>query len=200
MGQFKTVVTIEQNYLVQAGLEAIISELPGMVFLKACTGEENNLAGLLMKQNPDVVIVDPFALNQPVASFLNTLNRNISPFIFGLMDQTAPENMKSPFSNLLYFSDNKLEIQKKIRNVCEPVSGAENKKQVLSKREITILKHVVLGQTNQEIADTLFLSVHTVTTHRKNIIKKLGIKTVSGLTVYALMNQLVSMDEMENNE
>lgn len=198
MGQFRNVVVIEKNYLIQAGLEAIISELPGMVFLKACMGSEKNLAHLLIKQNPDVVIVNPFALDQPVAVFLNTLNEHISPLIFGLMDKSAPENMKSPFSNLLFFSDNKLEIQKKIRNVCEPVSDEKEKKQVLSKREAMILKEVVLGLTNQEIADKLFLSVHTVTTHRKNINKKLGIKTVSGLTVYALMNQLVSMDEMEN--
>ena len=67
----------------------------------------------------------------------------------------------------------------------------------LSGREVEILQHVASGLTNQEIADTLFLSVHTVTTHRKNITKKLGIKSVSGLTVYALMNKLVSPLDIE---
>jgi DNA-binding CsgD family transcriptional regulator len=43
----------------------------------------------------------------------------------------------------------------------------------------------------------LFLSVHTVTTHRKNITKKLGIKTVSGLTVYALLNKIIKMDDLQ---
>ncbi|MBN2639432.1 MAG: response regulator transcription factor [Bacteroidales bacterium] len=200
MGQFRTVVVIEQNYLIQAGLEAIISELPGMVFQKACLGTENNLSGLLIKQNPDVIIVNPEALTEPATVFLNTLNRQISPIIIGLTDSKAAEHLKSPFTHLLFFSDNKLEIQKKIRDICEPVSDREDKKQVLSKREVDILKEVALGLTNQEIANKLFLSVHTVMTHRKNINKKLGIKTVSGLTMYALMNQLVSMEEMENKQ
>jgi len=54
-----------------------------------------------------------------------------------------------------------------------------------------------MGLTNQEIADKLFLSVHTVMTHRKKITRKLGIKTVSGLTVFALMNKLVDIREVE---
>ncbi|RLD72360.1 MAG: DNA-binding response regulator, partial [Bacteroidetes bacterium] len=66
----------------------------------------------------------------------------------------------------------------------------------LSERETTVLKHVTQGMTNQEIAEKLFLSVHTVTTHRKNITKKLGIKTVSGLTVYALLNKVIDMREI----
>lgn len=196
MGQFKTIVVIEQNYLIQAGLESVMGELPGFVFLKAYSGKEKNLMGLLIKHNPDVIIVNPLMLEQPVATFLNRLKEKTSSVVFGITDISSPEKIKSPFSHLLYFSDNKLELQKKIKLVIEPAK--QQQQRVLSEREITILKHVALGLTNQEIADLLFISVHTVTTHRKNIIKKLGIKTISGLTVYALMNQLVSMEEMEN--
>ncbi|MDD4085903.1 MAG: helix-turn-helix transcriptional regulator, partial [Bacteroidales bacterium] len=64
-------------------------------------------------------------------------------------------------------------------------------------REISILKLVALGNTNNEIADKLFISAHTVMTHRKNITRKLGIKTVSGLTVYAILNQLIKLEEVQ---
>lgn len=67
---------------------------------------------------------------------------------------------------------------------------------VLSSREIEVLKEVALGYSNKEIADRLFISINTVITHRKNITEKLGIKTISGLTVYALMNKLINPNDV----
>jgi DNA-binding CsgD family transcriptional regulator len=61
----------------------------------------------------------------------------------------------------------------------------------LSGREIAVLALVAEGKTNKEIADQLYISVHTVMTHRKNITQKLGIKTVSGLTMYAIIHNIV---------
>lgn len=63
---------------------------------------------------------------------------------------------------------------------------------VLSERELEVLKQVALGFSNKEIAKILYISVNTVITHRKNITEKLGIKTIAGLTVYAIMNGLIS--------
>lgn len=67
----------------------------------------------------------------------------------------------------------------------------------LSTREIDVLQLIVKGITNKEIADKLNISLNTVLTHRKNITAKLGIKTVSGLTFYALMNGLASTDNID---
>ncbi len=66
----------------------------------------------------------------------------------------------------------------------------------LSSREEEVLKEVARGLTNKEIADALNISMNTVMTHRKNITSKLNIKTVSGLTFYALMNNLISGEEV----
>lgn len=67
----------------------------------------------------------------------------------------------------------------------------------LSIREIEVLQLIVKGNTNKEIADKLYISLNTVQTHRKNITAKLGIKTVSGLTFYAIMNGIISGDDIE---
>lgn len=58
----------------------------------------------------------------------------------------------------------------------------------LSAREIQVLQLIVKGIINRDIASQLNISLNTVLTHRKNITSKLGIKTVSGLTLYALMH------------
>ncbi len=61
----------------------------------------------------------------------------------------------------------------------------------LTPRETEVLRCVARGLMNKEIADVLCISVNTVLTHRKNITAKLGIKTVSGLSLYAMMNGLI---------
>jgi regulator of cell morphogenesis and NO signaling len=75
------------------------------------------------------------------------------------------------------------------------VAGMENKN--LSLREVEVLRHIVRGCTNKEIANALFISLNTVLTHRKNITSTLGIKTIPGLTFYAITNGIISGDEIE---
>ncbi|MCH5305695.1 MAG: helix-turn-helix transcriptional regulator [Rikenella sp.] len=76
----------------------------------------------------------------------------------------------------------------------EPKSPGRIASDELSAREIQVLQLVVSGAINKEIADRLHISLNTVLTHRKNITAKLGIKTISGLTLYALMHGYISTD------
>lgn len=61
----------------------------------------------------------------------------------------------------------------------------------LTARETEVLKELVSGLTVKEIADRLCISPSTVITHRKNISSKLGIRSISGLSLYALMNGII---------
>lgn len=67
---------------------------------------------------------------------------------------------------------------------CEPV--------MLSERESEIIVHIAEGLTNAQIAEVLFLSNHTINTHRKNIMSKLGVKNTAGIVMYAVKTNLVS--------
>ena len=66
----------------------------------------------------------------------------------------------------------------------------------LSEREKDVVRGVALGKSNKEIAEMLFISVHTVTTHRKNISAKLGIHSPAGLTIYAILHNIVDINEV----
>ncbi|MBP5515473.1 MAG: helix-turn-helix transcriptional regulator [Bacteroidales bacterium] len=70
-----------------------------------------------------------------------------------------------------------------------PVEHSENYE--LSDRETDVLVLVAKGMSSKEIADTLNISIHTVNTHRKNITHKTGIRSVAGLAVYAMINNLM---------
>lgn len=70
---------------------------------------------------------------------------------------------------------------------------------ILSEREKEIISLIARGLATKEIADTLCISVHTVTTHRRNISSKLGIHSASGLTIFAIINHLVDLDEIKLN-
>ena len=56
----------------------------------------------------------------------------------------------------------------------------------LSKREVDVIKLIAQEYTTQEIADKLFLSKHTIESYRKNLISKLNVRNLAGITKYAL--------------
>lgn len=67
----------------------------------------------------------------------------------------------------------------------------------LSSRELDVLIQIVKGLSNKEIADVLCLSAHTVMSHRKNIVRKLDIHSTAGLTIYAIVNGIVNLDNID---
>ncbi len=73
----------------------------------------------------------------------------------------------------------------------------KEKLETLSEREKEIIVCITKGMSNKEIADHLFLSVHTVITHRRNISNKLQIRSTAGLIIYAIANKLVCIEDIQ---
>jgi len=70
----------------------------------------------------------------------------------------------------------------------------------LTKREIEVLQLITKGHSNKEIADQLFVSTHTVISHRKNISEKTGIKSASGMTMYAILKKIIDVGDINQDE
>lgn len=68
---------------------------------------------------------------------------------------------------------------------------------LLTDREAEILRYIAVGQTNVEIAEMLFLSSHTINTHRKNILAKIGAKNTAGAVIYAVKEGLIDPERFE---
>ncbi|MDE6755175.1 MAG: LuxR C-terminal-related transcriptional regulator [Muribaculaceae bacterium] len=103
----------------------------------------------------------------------------------------------SLFDEVISVIDDMDVISQKIKALCTTESDLANEKETLSQREKEIISWVVRGMTNQEIADKLFLSIHTVITHRRNIARKLEIHSATGLTIYAIVNKIVDIADIK---
>lgn len=107
------------------------------------------------------------------------------------------EKSASDSQYTLYLYNSAEEIYELVKSEWRDEPFVEEDSEGLSNREIDVLKFVAHGYTNKEIADKLFISIHTVMSHRKNITEKLGIKSISGLTVYAIINNYIDTSNLE---
>ena len=102
------------------------------------------------------------------------------------------------FDAVIQITDSSESITRVIHNLIslKCLCKSEPKEQ-LTTRETEVLKHLVQGLSNKEIADQLSISIHTVVSHRKNIIQKTGIKSQSGLTIYAISNNIINIEDYQ---
>lgn len=198
MSKTRKVIVISNAFLISAGIENLVLELSGMLVDHVFNGSERNLGEKIISKKPEFVIIDPESISEIMLQLLRELNEEKEIKIIGLVSHLTNHNILSRFSYTLNIQNNKYQLVEALQRIVGKPEGLNSGNEpLISKRETEILRQLALGLTNQEIADKLFLSVHTVMTHRKKITRKLGIKTVSGLTVYALMNKLVDIREVE---
>ena len=115
--------------------------------------------------------------------------------LYNIIDQPVL-NQYDEYISIFITQDELLLKLERLQNLSLEIPAKEEQ-QSLSAREKEIVVCVVKGMTNREIADKLFLSTHTVVTHRRNISRKLQVRSASGLTVYAIVNKLVKLNEVK---
>lgn len=173
------------SFIVLKGLSAVISSLDFLASIRYCSTQAE-LADMLAEEEDDIIIAaHSMAEGIEIPSNMQLL--------------VLDHGLKTDDMFTISWEDDKDTVVHKIKAAVQrqQLRSASEDGEELSARERDIVRQVALGLTNQEIADTLFISAHTVITHRKNIVRKLGIKTVSGLTVYAILNNLLRMDEIK---
>ena len=195
-------IVIEKSYLIRKGIVSIINRIEKASVV--CELDSlDNINSEITRHNPDFLVLNTSLLDVSEKWRNSVLNFNISKKGIAIIStKINQENIIEEFRERIYLEDEKEIIFKKIENLINESYGKEPLiiQNELSKRELTILKLVAKGLTNKEIADKLFLSTHTVVTHRKNITTKLGIKTISGLTVYAILNNIITLNDLKRDE
>ena len=146
---------------------------------------------------PDIVIVSCNVCSPPLIETLRTMADLPETRFILYCDTITDELLAERCEGHLSAEESDKEVIDLISALLTAEEGEREVVGELTPRERDIAIGVVKGMTNKEIADKLFISINTVTTHRRNIVKKLDIHSASGLTVYAIMNKLVSLEEIK---
>ena len=192
------VIIVEPSAIVATGLKKILNETFEFSVLEHLTSF-SHLKERLLALQPHIVIINPMVIDFDKQFSLRSLFQEIPQVsVVALVYSFFKTDILRQYNGIIEISDNINTIEKTLHSSLD--SSMEKKEiienQDLSEREIDVLIAVAKGWMNKEIADKLNISIHTVISHRKNITRKTGIKSVSGLTVYALINNLIGKDEM----
>lgn len=191
------IIIAESSPIISSGLSSFFNDM-NQIAVASIVDNIDDLQDKIIMHNPDVLIINPMMLGCMLNTFVKQMTQN-HPNInrVALVTSYVDKNILKNFKEVIELSDNKQKVINKMLNLQNNNDETPQNESVdLSNREVDVLVCVAKGMTNKDISDMLNISVHTVITHRKNIVKKTGIKSVSGLTVYALLNNLVEESEI----
>ncbi|MBN2681666.1 MAG: helix-turn-helix transcriptional regulator [Bacteroidales bacterium] len=188
--EFSYLVLIS-SYLLRKGIIYLLNRLPGNINIIEI-GEYDNIKDIEINNSIKAIIIEENLLN------LFNAGKNIKIPQLVLHNNEKKTTQKQDLTYLNIDSEKTLtfETMLNFHKFILPKNHKDDSNE-LSTREKDIVRCIAQGKTNKEMAVELFISQHTVITHRKNITGKLGIKTVAGLTVYAILNGLVKMEEIK---
>ena len=192
------IIIVEPSPIVNAGLASYFDDCK-QISIVSQLDRIDRVEEKLAAYNPDILIINPLLIAYDFNEQFLKICRDFSNVIpVALVSSYIDANILKQFKDVIEINDSKQKVVSKIFNLLNDNNLAQDKPESveLSNRETDVLVALVKGLTNKEISDKLFISVHTVITHRKNIIRKTGIKSVSGLTVYALLNNLVDESDI----
>lgn len=190
-------IIVDSSYLIRKGLTTIIESIGNTKVVKS-VNSINELTNEIGKRQIDIVVIN--------CNFINCYQKHIEqlsnefPSIDWIILYTDTEQVSIEKSGIsLNINDDKSDIVSKLEKIAlnKVKSVSKANQDIISAREKNVLKLIASGFTNKQIAEKLFISLNTVITHRKNITNKLGIKSVSGLTVYAILNKIIEFKDIK---
>ena len=190
------VIICETSEVITIGLADIIDGMAQFDVVARLDNPEH-LSEKMVSTDANLLIINPSLLGFQNKSFLSQINKEHPQVaIVALVTTHLDHSMLTPYNGVIEISDTRSKIMSKMEEFvqCDTTKNADDVE--LSKRETDVLVAVAKGMMNKEIADQMNISIHTVISHRKNITRKTGIKSVSGLTVYALLNNLIDEKDL----
>lgn len=192
------IVIAEPSTIIRNGLEALLKRMPCMRFQFSEITTIESLTEDLRACQPDILIINPSIPGYFTIPHLKEMTGCPDMKCLALIYAPVDYSLIRYYDDQITIYDSADELKLKLERL-HAKAGEEadtDEQQTLSAREKEIVVCVVKGMTNREIADRLFLSTHTVITHRRNIARKLQVHSASALTVYAIVNKLVELSDI----
>ena len=191
-------VVAESSNIIRSGIVATLRHVTTFSITSIEVISFESLRNCIQIHHPEIVFIEPYICRNSDIDSLREISSS-TKFIAIISSVINNDEIKA-FDATISIKDDVASIASTIeRLVLHNNDSTSDNGDQLSQREKEIIIHVVKGLTNKEIAEKLYISVHTVITHRRNISKKLEIHSPAGLTIYAIVNKLVELDEIKSN-
>ena len=188
----------DPSVIVLSGLSALLRDLPEYeVVLQS--DDMHTVMTRLRILRPDVLIINPSMIDYSKRRMVRSLFEDLPDLrVVALVSSFFDSQMLRQFQGVVEITDDLQRIKSTLNQVVAQLNAEDSDmdSSVLSDREKDVLICLAKGMKNNEIADSLNISTYTVITHRKNIVRKTGIKSVSALTVYAILNNLLEQKDI----
>ncbi len=193
-----TFIISESSLIAATGLATILTKEPGFQVVRLVSNaRETALA--LARNKPNFLILNPDICKTEKSFNLVLSKLGSARAIAFTTNYEHKKSVLDSFDARIDFFDDDNQIIEIVNSVLRKKFEQKNyepeKASELSEREVSVLKLIATGLTNKEVGEKLFISEHTAIVHRKHITQKLGIKSVSGLTVYAIINKLIRLED-----
>lgn len=193
--EIKTVIA-ENSVIFKGGLSSVLKRFSKYTFQINEISNPDALTLFLRLHTPDLLIINP--LFMPGLN-ISTMKKDYPSLkIMAMTSYFVDAKVLSDYDSAISVYDDVDAICGKIDELFyEPDDDSQEAEQ-LSSREKEIIGYVVKGLTNKAIAEALSISIHTVTTHRRNISRKLQIHSSAGLAIYAIVNKIVEIQDIKD--
>ncbi|MCM1483099.1 MAG: LuxR C-terminal-related transcriptional regulator [Muribaculaceae bacterium] len=188
-----TVVIAMRSRILSLGLKAAMDE-SAITNVSIHIVDPGLLLETLDKMHPSILVTDALTMLAYSDRELR-IRMSDSGAVLGMLDSALPQDIIKSFDGCFSVYDSLSMVEKFVmKTSMEP--AADDRQSELTPREREVLIGIVKGQSNKEIASAMNVSVNTIMTHRRNIANKLQIHSAAGLTIYAIVSKLVTIDEI----
>ena len=193
------IVIAESSDLLFEGLSTILYNSENDYFITRLFSFED-IEKTLLKKKINLLIVNPLFIYNNIKD-VKKIRKQYPHLLIAYINMYALDNYTGALYDFaLNIFENRSQLISTITKQLDQkqiTNGNSDEDDPLSERETEVLLQIIKGYTNKEIAEILCISVHTVISHRKNIIIKTGIRSQSGLALYAVSKSLISLDDFD---
>ncbi len=189
----RSIVVLEPSRILYEGLYTSISksEFDYAFFYVDSLVE---LETLMLKRDISIVLINPGIVQNRFKEFTNLKKEYPGTRWIGIVYAYYDNSILNPLDNQFPITEDVSRLIRIINEICNNKTSDKLNDEHLTERETDVLRWLAKGLSNKEIAGKINVSIHTVNTHRKNIMVKTDIRSLAGLTVYAVTKGIISLE------
>lgn len=188
------ILVAEPSPIIRIGLVSLLKRLDSLSLKIAEISDIGSLYEAIESFEVEILIINPMYLGQVTPDKIRAVSHNEKLKVVCFQSTAADQRHLKLYDDVISIYDIPSQIQDKLEKIINSNQDSDNQ---ISARETEIIACIAKGYSNKEISDKLFISVNTVMTHRRNIMSKLQIHSQAGLTIYAIVNKIIDINDVK---